>query len=128
VSAALCLELKQASGRNVEMGLRMEQLTNRQVFVEIIAKKKGCVLCDLAIGILEEISSELHGPSLKWEVVDVGDPRGLRRQDELAKICGSKPVVPSIVINEKIAFDHIPDYESLYLAVMEVAQEAKCGN
>ena len=106
------------------MGLRMEQLTNRQVFVEIIAKKKGCVLCDLAIGILEEISSELHGLSLKWEVVDVGDREGLRRYDELKKICGSKPVVPSIVINEKIAFDHIPDYESLYLAVMDGARES----
>ena len=105
------------------MGLRMEQLTNRQVFVEIIAKKKGCVLCDLAIGILEEISSELHDLSLKWEVVDVGDREGLKRHDELTKICGSKPVVPSIVINEKIAFDHIPDYESLYHSVMEAARE-----
>jgi hypothetical protein len=113
------------------MGLRMEQLTNRQVFVEIIAKKKGCVLCDLAIGILEEISSELHGLNLKWEVVDVGDRGGLRRLDELTKICGSKPVVPAIVINEKIAFDHIPDYESLYLAVMDAAREKtaapECG-
>ncbi len=32
--------------------------TNQGVFVEIVAKKKGCVLCDLAIGILEEISPE----------------------------------------------------------------------
>ena len=106
------------------MGLRMDQLTNRQVFVEIIAQKKGCVLRDLAIGILEEISSELHGLSLKWEVVDVGDREGLRRHSELIKICGSKPVVPSIVINEKIAFDHIPDYESLYLAVIDGARES----
>jgi glutaredoxin len=105
------------------MGLQMEQLTNRQVSVEIIAKKKGCVLCDLAIGILEEISSELNGFSLKWKVVDVGDREGLRRYAELIKICGSKPAVPSIVINEKIAFDHIPDYESLYLAVMGASRE-----
>jgi hypothetical protein len=26
----------------------------QKVFVEIIAKKKGCMLCDLALGILEE--------------------------------------------------------------------------
>ena len=106
----------------------MEQLTDRKVFVEIIAKKKGCILCDLAIGILEEISSELHGLSLKWEVVDVGDHEGLRRHGELTRICGSKPVVPSIVINGKIAFDHIPDYESLYLAVMDAAREENCSN
>ena len=110
------------------MGVRMDQPTNRHVFVEIIAKKKGCVLCDLAIGILEEISSELQGLSLKWEVVDVGDREGLRRHAELIKICGSKPVVPSIVINEKIAFDHIPDYESLYLAVMDGVREENCCN
>ena len=106
------------------MVLQMEQLANRQVLIEIIAQKKGCVLRDLAIAILEEISSELHSLSLKLEVVDVGDREGLRRYDELKKICGSKPVVPSIVINEKIAFDHIPDYESLYLAVMDGARES----
>jgi hypothetical protein len=27
-----------------------------KVFVEIVAKKKGCMLCDLALAILEEIS------------------------------------------------------------------------
>jgi hypothetical protein len=27
-----------------------------QVFVEIVAKKKGCMLCDLALALLEEIS------------------------------------------------------------------------
>ncbi len=113
---------------NIKMGVRMDQPTNRQVFVEIIAKKKGCVLCDLAIGILEEISSELHGLGLKWEVVDVGDREGLRRHGELIKICGGKPVMPSIVINEKIAFDHIPDYESLYLAIMDAAREEDCCN
>ena len=106
----------------------MEQLANRQVLIEIIAQKKGCVLRDLAIGIVEEIFSELHSLSLKLEVVDVGDHEGLRRYDELKKICGSKPVVPSIVINEKIAFDHIPDYESLYLAVMDAAREENCCN
>ena len=112
----------------LEMELRMEQLTKRQVFVEIVAKKKGCVLCDLAIGILEEISSEHHGLSLKWEVVDVGGLEGVRRHSELTKICGSKPAVPSIVINEKIAFDHIPDFASLYLAVMDAAREENCCN
>jgi hypothetical protein len=134
VLPAPCLELKKAGLRlqapqaGVKMGLQMEQLTNRQVFVEIVAKKKGCILCDLAIGILEEISSEFQDLSLKWEVVDVGDHEGLRRHAELTKICGSKPVVPSIVINEKIAFDHIPDYESLYLAVMDEAREENRSN
>ncbi|MCL4539213.1 MAG: hypothetical protein M1378_06375 [Bacteroidetes bacterium] len=97
----------------------MEQPAKRKVLVEIIAKKKGCVLCDLAIGILEEVASELGDGVLAWEVVDVGEREGLNRCAELAKICGRRLSAPSIVINEKVAFDHIPDYESLNKAVLE---------
>ena len=89
------------------------------VYVEIVAKKKGCMLCDLAIGILEEIAPDFKEGILRWEVVDMGDRAGLRRYDELARICGRKPSVPSIVINEQIAFDNIPDYEALSEAVRQ---------
>ena len=88
-------------------------MTNQGVFVEIVAKKKGCMLCDLAIGILEEISPEFNDGILRWDVVDVGDRDGLARFDELTNICGCRLAVPSIVINERIAFDHIPDFEAL---------------
>jgi len=89
-------------------------------YVEIIAKKKGCMLCDLAIGILEEISPEFEEGMLRWNVVDVGDRDGIRRFDEITEICGRRPAIPSIVINEKIAFDNIPDMESLSTAVRQV--------
>lgn len=75
------------------------------------------MLCDLAIGILEEISSEFDDGILAWEVVDVSARDGLRRFDDLTDICGRRPAVPSIVINNKIAFDNIPDMESLAGAV-----------
>lgn len=87
------------------------------VRVEIVAKKKGCMLCDLAIGILEAISSEFEEGMLTWEVVDVSDREGLHRYDDLTGLCGRRPPVPSIVINAKIAFDNIPDMESLTEAV-----------
>ena len=92
-------------------------MNHQGVFVEIVAKKKGCMLCDLALGILEEIAPEFEDGSLRWEVVDVGAREGLRRLDELTKICGRKPVMPSIVINERIAFDNIPDMDSMTEAV-----------
>jgi hypothetical protein len=95
-------------------------MTNQGVFVEIVAKKKGCMLCDLAIGILEEIAPEFDEGLLRWDVVDVGDREGLRRLDELTNICGRRPAVPSIVINERIAFDHIPDFEALTESVRGV--------
>ena len=93
--------------------------TYKGVFVEIVAKKKGCMLCDLAIAILEEISPEFGDDMLKWDVVDVGDRDGIQRFDELTKVCGRRPSVPSIVIDERIAFDNIPDYEALSGAVWE---------
>jgi hypothetical protein len=49
--------------------------------------------------------------------VDVSDRDGLVRFDELTDVCGRRPAVPSIVINNKIAFDNIPDMESLSEAV-----------
>jgi len=51
--------------------------------------------------------------------VDMGDREGLARYDELVRICGRKPSVPSIVINERIAFDNIPDFEALSEAVRQ---------
>jgi hypothetical protein len=38
---------------------------SQKVYVEIVAKKKGCMLCDLAIGILEEIVLEFEKGALK---------------------------------------------------------------
>ena len=92
-------------------------ICQKPVLVEIIAKKKGCMLCNLAIGILEEISAEFDEGHITWEVVDVSDRAGLLRYDELTSICGRQPVVPSIIINNRIAFDHIPDMQSMTEAV-----------
>ena len=66
----------------------VKKINSNSVFVEIVAKKKGCMLCDLAIGILEEISPEFEQDVLRWEVVDMGAREGLQRFDQLTKICG----------------------------------------
>lgn len=92
-------------------------MSGRKVMVEIVAKKKGCMMCDLAIGILEEIATEFEIGILRWQVVDVGSREGIAHQAALGAICGRMPTVPSIVINEAIAFDNIPDMESLTEAV-----------
>ena len=89
----------------------------RQVRVEIVAKNKGCMLCDLAVAILEEIQPEFEAGAMTWNVVDVGSREGVTRHAELGRICGRLPAVPSLVINERIAFDNIPDMESLTTAV-----------
>lgn len=93
-----------------------------KAMIEIIAKQKGCMLCDLAIGILEEIAPQFEKGSLQWKVVDVGSREGVMRHAELGAICKRMPPVPSIVMNERIAFDAIPDMESLSEAVRETLQ------
>jgi hypothetical protein len=95
----------------------------RQVRVEIVAKKKGCLLCDLAVAILEEIQPEFEAGALTWEVVDVGSREGVVRHAELGRICGRLPAVPSLVINGRIAFDNIPAMESLTTAVRRSIDE-----
>ena len=59
----------------------------RQVRVELVAQKKGCLLCGLAVAILEEIQSEFEAGALYWEVVDVGSREEVIRHAELGKIC-----------------------------------------
>jgi len=88
-----------------------------RVMVEIVAKKKRCMLCDLALAILEEIAPEFDKGVLQWTVVDVGSKEGVMRHAELGAICKRMPAVPSIVINEQIAFDSIPDMETLSEAI-----------
>jgi len=96
-------------------------MDSQNVMVEIVAKKKGCILCDLALAILEEIAPEFDPGILQWQVVDVGSREGVTRHAELGSICGRMPAVPSIVINDAIAFDIIPDIESLSMAVREAS-------
>ena len=94
-------------------------MDSQDVMVEIVAKKKGCMLCDLALAILEEIAPEFEKGVLQWEVVDVSSREGVMRHAELGAICKRMPAVPSIIINERIAFDNIPDMEALSEAVRE---------
>ena len=97
-------------------------MDSQNVIVEIVAKKKGCMLCDLAIAILEEIAPEFEKGVLQWEVVDVSSREGVMRHAELGAICKRMPAVPSIIINERIAFDNIPDMEALSAAVKETIE------
>ena len=100
-------------------------MDSQSVMVEIVAKKKGCMLCDLALAILEEISPEFEKGVLQWEVVDVSSREGVMRHAELGAICKRMPAVPSIVINERIAFNNIPDMEALSAAVRESIEPQK---
>jgi len=75
------------------------------------------MLCDLAVAMLEELQPELRSVELTWTVVDVGTREGVLRQAQIGERCSRMPAVPSLVINGNIAFDNIPDMESLVNAI-----------
>jgi len=51
------------------------------------------------------------------DVVDVGSKEGVMRHAEPGAFCKRMPAVQSIVINEQIAFDNIPDMATLSEAI-----------
>lgn len=90
-----------------------------KAMVEIVAKARSCMLCDLALAILEEIDGDMEEGTLAWEVVDVSTRPGLERLEEMARSCGQRPAVPSMFINQQYAFDHIPEMGLLQQAVVQ---------
>jgi hypothetical protein len=51
---------------NRRLKIKVDFMEPRRVIVEIVAKQKGCMLCDLAIAILEEIVPEFAPGRLQW--------------------------------------------------------------
>jgi 2-polyprenyl-3-methyl-5-hydroxy-6-metoxy-1,4-benzoquinol methylase len=58
----------------------------------------------------------------------MGSREGLARHETLTRLCGKKPAVPSIVINEKIAFDNIPEMGHLTEAEKRPGKKPRGGN
>jgi hypothetical protein len=81
------------------------------------------MLCDLALAILGEIAPEFERGSFNGKLSMWGSKEGIERQAELKRICGRMPSVPSIVMNERIVFDNIPEMEALSSA----ARQAICA-
>ncbi len=57
---------------------KYRQMDSQNVMVEIVAKK-GCILCDLALALLEEIAPEFERGVLQGTVTDVGSNEGVMR-------------------------------------------------
>ena len=92
------------------------------VFVEIVAQGPACVLCQLAIASLEAVSLRFldldkGNERLTWAMVDSSTREGIERLRELYTRLDTRIAVPSILINEQVAFDHIPDEDSLIAAI-----------
>lgn len=67
---------------------------------------------------LDEVSP-IFKDQLVYSMMDISKPEGLERLKEVRKKLDRKPNIPSILINEAIVFDSIPDSDSLIEAIRQ---------
>lgn len=82
------------------------------VHLEILHEGPHCMPCEYMARVVAEVAPEFNG-ALKWEKVVLTRKEGAVRFDELAKTLGKLPPVPSLFIDGKLAFDHIPGPDEL---------------
>ncbi len=67
---------------------------------------------------LDEVSP-IFKDQLTYSMMDISRPEGLERLKEVRKKLDRKPNVPSILMNEEIVFDSIPDSDTLIEAIRQ---------
>lgn len=70
---------------------------------------------------LDEVSP-IFKDQLTYSMMDISSPEGLERLKEVRKRLDRKPNVPSILMNEEIVFDSIPDSDTLVEAIRQRLQ------
>jgi hypothetical protein len=68
------------------------------------------VLCNLAVGAIEELQEE-HPGLFEWTMVDASTRDGVKRLQELRPGAGRQIPVPGVLVDGQIVFDRIPDME-----------------
>lgn len=67
---------------------------------------------------LDEVSP-IFKDQLTYSMMDISRPEGLERLKRVRKKLDRKPNVPSILMNEEIVFDFIPDSDTLIEAIRQ---------
>lgn len=68
------------------------------------------MLCNLAVGAMEELQSEQCG-AFSFAVVDASTREGIKRMQELRPGAGRQIPVPCVMVDGAIVFDRIPDMD-----------------
>ncbi|HZK49631.1 MAG TPA: hypothetical protein VFD74_08530 [Thermoleophilia bacterium] len=68
------------------------------------------MLCNLAVGVMEELQSD-HAGAFSFAVVDASTRDGVKRLQELRPGAGRQIPVPGVVVDGAIVFDRIPDMD-----------------
>jgi len=95
-----------------------------KILVEVISEGPHCVPCEYAIKSVREVAPEF-GERMEWRVVLLKEREGAERYLELTRKLGKNPPIPSILINERIAFERIPGPHLLRTTIERVLEGGK---
>lgn len=84
----------------------------KKAFVEVIYEGDHCIPCVYMAEVVEE-AVKRFGDRVKWTKVVLKRRPGAQRFAELAVKNGGVPPIPSLFIDEKLAFEMIPPVEDL---------------
>ena len=95
-----------------------------KILVEVISEGPHCVPCEYAIKSVREVAPEF-GERMEWRVVLLKEREGAERYLELTRKLGKNPPIPSILINERIAFERIPGPHLMRTTIERVLEGGK---
>jgi hypothetical protein len=86
--------------------------TGKIAFVEVIYEGDHCIPCVYMAEVVEEAVVKF-GDRVRWEKVVLKRRPGAQRYAALSVRTGKVAPIPSIFVNEELAFDAIPPVEKL---------------
>ncbi len=98
-----------------------------KILIEVISEGPHCIPCEYAIKSVREVAPSFVD-RIEWRVVLLKEREGAERYLELTRKFGKNPPIPSILINEQIAFVRIPGPHLLRITIERVLEgkEMQC--
>lgn len=98
-----------------------------KILIEVISEGPHCIPCEYAIKSVQEIAPTF-AEVMEWRVVLLKEREGAERYLALTRKFGKNPPIPSILINEQIAFVRIPGPHLLKTTIERVLEgkEMEC--
>lgn len=95
-----------------------------KILIEVISEGPHCIPCEYAIKSVREVAPEFE-ERMEWRVVLLKKREGAERFLELTRKLGKAPPIPSILINERVAFERIPGPHLLRTTIENVLEGKK---
>ncbi len=98
-----------------------------KLLIEVISEGPHCIPCEYAIKSVQKVAPAFP-EVMEWRVVLLKEREGANRYLDLAQKLGKNPPIPSILINERVAFERIPGPQLLRTTIERILEgkEMEC--